>query len=103
MSKEITELICNQSIFQSKLHNGRNKSLKQLCELFRERGASIPDSDWTANATNSGGEPTTKRQRFQFGIDELKMLVIIILLPNLVRFLSKASPGDFVNGPFGCS
>ena len=74
-----------------------------LCELFRETGASIPDSDWTANMTNSGSEPTTKRQRFQFGIDELKRLVLIILLPNLVRFLSKASPGDFVNGPFGCS
>ena len=47
-----------------------------LCELYRETGASIPDSDWTANMTNSGSEPTTKRQRFQFGIDELKMLII---------------------------
>ena len=69
-----------------------------LCELYRETGASIPDSDWTANMTNSGSEPTTKRQWFQFWIDKLKILVLVILLPNPVCFLS-----DFVSGHFGCS
>ena len=66
-----------------------------LCEKI---GASKPDSDWTAHTTNSGGEPTTKRQWFQFWIDKLKILVLVILLPNPVCFLS-----DFVSGHFGCS
>ena len=62
-----------------------------------------PDSDWTANATNSGGESTTKRQRFQLGIDELKTLVLVVLLPNPVRFNSKVIPEELVLWPFGCS